>query len=257
MNRAALLALATLCACHREPAPQPAPSQSASAPPAPSVTASISPPTGARSAGPKPHAPPPALPAGKVLAWQLEQGGRPVEANKHTVELARAPFTLVFHLRAGVRDVFVNAAFSPQTYDAARLGWPFLALTGIQGASRVDQPPDANNRLRDMYVNDDAPNQWVVCRPDEACLGFDEPCEATAEGVVCRRTVERAQVFSRGSGAFVRDARTDLAALAEKRLHLVFLVPGHWSEDERSGKSPYRSPELARDWVMVVWKPSP
>lgn len=257
-TRAAILALSMLCAhCRREPAPQPASSQSTSASMVPRATGSLSPPAEAPSASRETRAPAPALPAAKKLAWQFEQYGRAVEAKAHTVELVRAPFTLVFHLRAGIRDVLVNASFKPQTYDAARLGWPFLALAGIQGASRVDQPPDENNRLRDIHVNDDAPNQWLVCQPNAACSGFDDPCESTVEGVVCRHTVERAQVFSRNGDTIAIDSRVEIASLAEKNLYLVFLVPGHWSEDERAGKMPYRTPELARDWAMIVWKLPP
>ncbi|WP_281320705.1 hypothetical protein [Polyangium sp. y55x31] len=175
-------------------------------------------------------------------------------AKGHTVELARAPFTLVFHLRAGVHDLFVNASFKSQTFDAARLGWQFLALTGIQGASRFDEPSEANNRLRDIYIDDYAPNQWIVCPPGSACNGFDEPCEPTTDGAVCRRSIERVEVFLRGKQSVMKERRSEIASITEEKLYLVFVVPGRWSEDERAGKLPYQSPELARDWLMIVWK---
>lgn len=244
--RAMIAVLAVLCVhCQREASPQASSAQPSDAGPPATATASASPPASAPSLVPEARAPAPVLAPGKQLAWQIEQYGRPVAATAHTVELARAPFTLVFHLRAGIHDLFVNASYKSHTFDAARLGWQFLALTGIQGASRVDQPPEANNRLRDIFVNDDAPNQWIVCPPGAACSGFDEPCEATAEGVVCRRTIEHGR------------SQRDFTSTTEKRLSLVFVVPGQWSEDERDGKLSYQTQERARDWGMIVWKSPP
>jgi len=252
---AAMAALLLLCVhCQREQTPQGSSPQPPDAALPLNVTGSSSPPAEARSANPEPRAPAPRLPSGKHLAWQIEQDGRPVVAKGHTVELVRAPFTFVFHLRAGVHDLFANASFKSKTFDAARLGWQFIALTGIRGASRFDEPSEANNRLRDIYVDDHAPNQWLVCPPDSTCRGFDEPCEPTAEGAVCRRSIERVEVYSRGKQSDMKEPRREIASIMEEKLYLVFIVPGHWSEDERAEKLPYQSPELARDWVMIVWK---
>jgi hypothetical protein len=274
--RATFAAMAMLCAhCQREVAPQPSAGQPADTASSSSVTVSSLPaavgslPSGPpRSASPERHGPAPTLAPGKQIAWQIEQYGQPVSATLHTVELARAPFSLVIHLRAGIRDLFANASFESRTFDAARLGWRFGALAGFQGGNGSDldeRPPAENNRLRDIFIHNDSSSRWTVCPPDSTrCDGFDGPCESTMEGAVCRRSIERVHVLlrdellSREQNAEVfAMRRIDITSTKEKGLYLVFMVPGHWSEDERAGKLPYQSPEFAREWAMSLWKSQP
>jgi len=196
---------------------------------------------------------PPELGPDQDFAWQIEQDGRPVLPKDHALELARKPFALVVHVRMDSgASVFVNASFSSRTADGARLGWPFNALDGFRGASRVDsgydKEPVMNNRLRDILLDDHTPNQWALCLPAaKACDGFDGPCEATSAGLVCRRTIERFHSLA------ARDRpRVDIAATEQKALHLVLVLPGRWTDDMLAGKAPLER-ERARDWVVVRW----
>ena len=204
-----------------------------------------------------PPLPAPLLAPGKLLAWQLEQGGRVVPASNHVAELARAPFTIAVHIWRGASDrVTVNAWRTPETLDGARFGWPYKALRGFQDSTRpdsicggFDRGKEAllwNNRGRDLYVSELGSNAWFVCAPGSAqCDGFDGPCEATDVGAVCRRSIA---LFT----SYCPDEGKDLRSNHDPTLFLVAVLPAPWSDDERSGKAPMR-PEIAREWATVRW----
>lgn len=255
--------------CRQEKAP-PKASQHTRAPDAPShatATATTEAPatTGSPSAAPiieptgtgRPYAPP--LPSGRLLAWQIEQEGRVVRPEKHVVDLLRKPFTLALHMRCEPRaSVLVSASFGSTTLDGARLGWPFKALEGFHGSSRMDSgyAHILNNSRRDILVGTETPNEWLACAPGSAaCDGFDAPCDRTDSGLLCRRTIDSLHtiisVESKGTWT-MKDVRTDIASSPHDKLYLVFVLPGHWTEDELSGKAPL-SPEAAREWAIVEW----
>lgn len=268
-RRVALLAVVVVgFACKRE-APPPEPPRPPREPVAEVRAAELAPSaavvgsavTGAAASAPNEASglPGPSLAPGKDLAWQIEQQGRVVPSRQHVVELARGPFTLALHVRRGAADrVLVNASFRSTTFDGARLGWPFRAFAGFKNSTRFDGfyegTPILNNRRRDIFVDEDGPNAWLVCAPGGApCDGFDAPCAPTDVGVVCRRTIESMQISVRTrSPSELRMERRDIVSSRETELYLVFVLPGHWTEDERAGKAQMGN-ELAREWSLVRW----
>lgn len=191
--------------------------------------------------------------SGSRISLHVEQHDTVVTETNHIVQIDPAPFVLLVHVAKGApRDqVWVNAAFSSRTVDAMRLGKHISALPGFRGASRVDAPGYGaevfNNQNTDIWLDESSPNDWEVCARGVAkCNGFDGPCQPTAKGQLCRRTV---RCFT-GSKAGCLGPTTPAAS---RTLFITALLPAAWTDDEREGIVAMR-PDAGRDWLIVRWK---
>ena len=165
----ALSAAALSTACDRRDPPRRSAVPSTAAPSA-SLTAIAPAPTPTPTLTPVVHPAGPVLPKGKNLTWQIEQFDAIVPIVADTAELARAPFTLVFHIRGRIAksDLFVNASFTSRTFDAAVHKMAFPDLPGFEQASRPDAPSLGEDSLASVRLTFDDPagvGHSVTTRP--------------------------------------------------------------------------------------------
>ena len=91
-----------------------------------------------------------------IIDLKVIQDGEKVEINENTVQLRRAPFTLLFTLLQP--DGFlIHASIEDTTYSKAEAGYPLSELPGFSNTSISEE---LFNRESLIYLSADSPSYW-------------------------------------------------------------------------------------------------
>jgi hypothetical protein len=117
-----------------------------------------------------------------IINLKIIQDRETVEIKDNTVQLRRAPFTLLFTLLQP--DGFlIHASIDDKTYAKAEAGYPLSELPGFSNTSISEE---LFNRESLIYLSEDSPSYWYYT--DETDHRFNS-VTASAEGYICRRDI--------------------------------------------------------------------
>ena len=170
---------------------------------------------------------------GPYFGVGIEQNGRSIPFENHEVVLQRAPFTIVFTF-PGQEGVLVNAAVTPETFEAAQSNKTFAEMKGF---SDLGMAEEAFNPRTLLMLSAHAPHFWYYAHDGEH--RFNDVMRQE-KAIICRRIV--ANVMSRDLSKQI----TSIRDIPEAHLYLVF-VKAEWSSDFT------QQFEKQRDYVKITF----
>lgn len=117
-----------------------------------------------------------------IINLKVVQNGETAEIRENTVQLRRAPFSLIFTFPRP-DGLLIHASMNNRNYLQAETGAPLSDLPGFRNTSISEE---LFNRESMMYVSDDSPSYWYYT--DETDHRFNS-VTATDQGLICRRDI--------------------------------------------------------------------
>ncbi len=147
----------------------------------------------------------------------IEQRGTRIDISDNTVELRRAPFSLMFRFPRP-DSIFINASFKSETFNNALIGLPLNELIGFKNPG-IDEEPYNRNSI--LYVSDNTPNLWYYTDDTDHRFNLIEKKD---EKIICRRDIVSIVDIDDES------RQTELLEIKQDTLFIV-IVSVDWNED--------------------------
>ncbi len=153
----------------------------------------------------------------QIIDLKVIQDGERVEINENTVQLRRAPFTLLFTLLQP--DGFlIHASIDDTTYAKAEAGYPLSELPGFSNTSISEE---LFNRESLIYLSSDSPSYWYYT--DETDHRFNSVTPSD-NGYICRRDINSIIDISTGEKMLIEGQKKN------NTLYLV-VIKADWNRD--------------------------